>query len=70
MSCALRPIHKWYPLRIAFPAAPSHQWRSLAMTLVCDTAQLERLRQVRGPQVTVHKTSSTDACVWCLPAST
>jgi len=41
------PFHKWYWLRIVFRADASRQWTSLAIALVCDTAQMERLRQAR-----------------------
>jgi hypothetical protein len=40
-------FHKWYWLRIVFRADASRQWTSLAIALVCDTAQMERLRQAR-----------------------
>jgi len=36
-----------YQLRIVFRVDPSRPWTALAMALVRDTAQMERLRQVR-----------------------
>ena len=40
-------FHKWYWLRIVFRADASRQWTSLAIALVCDTAQMEQMERLR-----------------------